>query len=273
MNTRKSTTRQFAVLRTPDGGRLTAKVEDRRQKSVAAPARLRLGAPPRRAGKSALTGKPCCLSSVLCSLFYALCALMLAGCMNQQRGEPTLAGKPIEQVCAADLQKQQAMQIAEDVLAEMYFTIDKADAERGYIETKPLPGAQFFEFWRSDNIGAFSSAEANLHSIRRVAQLTVGQQDEELCISCDVRVYRLNMPESAHGGISSSSHAYQMFSESVASIQKLKISPEQEEGSAWLDLGEDELLASEILRRIERRVIAYRLSQIAYPPLRLAICH
>lgn len=185
------------------------------------------------------------------TLALTTCAVMLAGCANQQRGEPTAAGKPIEQVCATDMKKQQAMQIAEDVLAEMHFAVDKVDAEHGYIETKPLPGAQFFEFWRSDNVGAFNSAEANLHSIRRVAVIKLGQQDGQSCVSCDVRVYRLNMPERP---ISSSSQSYQMFSESVASIQKLRISPEQETGSAWLDLGNDKRLATEVLRRIERRL-------------------
>ncbi len=92
---------------------------------------------------------------------YALitCALILTGCAQQQHQEV------VEQICLQDTQslgllteKPQAMQTAEDVLSRMHFTIDKSDAEQGIIRTRPLPAAQFFEFWRSDNVGAFNSS-------------------------------------------------------------------------------------------------------------------
>jgi len=191
--------------------------------------------------------------------WYALYAVnavifFLAGCAESQRYEVT------EQICMLDTSKAGAMQAAEEVLGEMHFTIDKADAELGVIRTRPLPAAQFFEFWRSDNVGSFNCAEANLHSIRRIAELNVSRQGQKLCISCDVKVSRLSLPERQLGG---SSRAYEMFSESSPSMQTLKLHPEQKKTMAWVDLGKDTKLATEILKRISSMLnIEHRESSI-----------
>lgn len=186
--------------------------------------------------------------AVLCLLAPLEVVLLLltglAGCAKEQQF------KTVEPIYIPNKDVQKAMQIAEDVLGEMHFTIAKADAELGVIRTRPLTGAQFFEFWRSDNIGAYSSVEANLHSIRRIVELDISQQGQKLRISCDVNVQRLSLPER---GVSSSGRAYSMFTESSSSIQRLKLNPEQKKGMAWVDLGRDQKLATEILRRIENR--------------------
>ena len=157
-------------------------------------------------------------------------ALMLAGCVEQQRYET------IEQICVPDMDKAEIMQIAEDVLAKMHFTIDKADSDSGVIKTRPLPGAQFFEFWRSDNVGAFNAAEANLHSIRRIVELRISRQDAELSIDCDVQVQRLSLPEP---------HKLSQMPGQLTQIT----------GAEWIDLGKDTKLATEILKRIEKRIV------------------
>lgn len=183
---------------------------------------------------------------------YALIAyaLILTGCAQKQHHVV------IEQICLPDTQsvgllteKLQAMKIAEDVLGRMNFTIAKSDTEQGLIRTKPLPGAQSFEFWRSDNVGSFNSTEANLHSIRRIVELDISRQGGQLCINCDVKVQRLSMPEYQ---ISSSGRAYEMFTSSRQSMQYLKLHPKQRKGLAWVDLGSDSQLATEILKRIEK---------------------
>jgi len=154
--------------------------------------------------------------------------------------------------------KLQAMEVAEDILVKMHFTIEKADADpatlgintrrwRGFIRTRPLPGAQFFEFWRSDNVGAGNWLESNLHSIRRVVELNMSEQDEGLCINCDVQKYRLSLPERR---VSSSARAYDMFSKSSPALQRIELNPEQKESMAWIDLGKDTQLTAEILKRI-----------------------
>jgi len=173
------------------------------------------------------------------------CALMITGCAQQQHQET------VEQICLTDTQKPQSMKIGEDVLGRMQFTIDKSDAEQGIIRTRPLPAAQSFEFWRSDNVGSFNSTEANLHSIRRTAELSISQQAGQLCISCDVKVQRLSLPER---DITSSGRSYEMFTRSKQSIQVLELHPEQEKDMAWIDLGSDQQLATEILKRIEKQL-------------------
>lgn len=181
------------------------------------------------------------------SLLFLACTVLglLAGCAE------TKQYKAIERVCTVDLARDRVMKAAEAVLCEMYFTIEKADAERGYIKTRPLRAKQFFEFWRSDNIGAFNGLEANLHSIRRIVELNVTQREGKLCIGCDVKTQRLNLPQR---DVSSSSQAYRMFSKSNSSIQILKLYPEQKRAMAWVDLGADEKLETEILKRIEGRI-------------------
>jgi hypothetical protein len=178
---------------------------------------------------------------------YAIiaCALMLTGCAQPQHQEV------VEQICLHDTQKQQAMQTAEDVLSRMHFTIDKADAEQGVIRTRPLPAAQSFEFWRTDNVGSFNSTEANLHSIRRTAELHISQEGGQLCINCDVKVQRLSMPERR---VTTSGRAYEMFTSSIQSMQMLRLHPEQKEGMAWIDLGSDKQLATDILKQIEKQL-------------------
>lgn len=170
-------------------------------------------------------------------------ALMLTGCAEQQQF------KAVEQICMPDTQKLQAMQISEDVLGRMHFAIAKADAKQGLIRTKPLPAAQSFEFWRSDNVGAFNFAEANLHSIRRIVELDISRQGGQLCINCNVKVQRLSLPERE---VTTTARAYEMFSSSNPVIQRLRLHSEQKEDMVWIELGSDRQLATDILKRIEK---------------------
>ena len=174
-----------------------------------------------------------------------IATVFLTGCAGNQQY------KTIESVCMPNLEKAKAMQAAENVLGRMHFTVEKADTEQGYIRTAPLTAAQWFEFWRSDNVGKFNSAEANLHSIRRIAELNMGQQGEQLCICCNVKTQRLSLPGRE---VTSSSQVPGMFSTSNSSVQKLKLNREQKKQIAWLDLGKDAELETEILRRIERQI-------------------
>jgi hypothetical protein len=174
-----------------------------------------------------------------------LCALFAAGCAKPYKGEI------VEQICPPGIDKQQAMQIAEDVLGKMDFTIAKSDANLGVIRTNPLTGSQFFEFWRKDNVGSFNSTEANLHSIRRIAELNINQQDAHLCIRCTVNTQRLHLPEQE---LRSNARAYDLFTQSSEITQTLKLNPSQKKGMAWVNLGNDAPLATVILKRIENKI-------------------
>lgn len=173
--------------------------------------------------------------------------LLLCGC-GQQQGNMT-----IEQITVPNLDKASAMEISETVLAEMHFEIEKADTNSGYIRTRPLPGAQFFELWRSDNAGANNWLMSNLHSVRRTVEINISRNDGQLQVDCSVHVQRLSVPESQNTSVTSG-RAYRMFSKSKPTLQRLTLYPEQEEGMAWEDLGADEQLSTEILKRIEKRI-------------------
>lgn len=120
----------------------------------------------------------------------------------------------------------------------MHFKVEKLDSDTGYIKTLPLPAAQFFEFWRKDNADKKTALEANIHSIRRIVELQIEQKNNQLCLSCNVTVQRLSVPdldvESNRGG-----------------LQRPRLGPE---GNAWLDLEQDKKLATTILRQIEKRI-------------------
>jgi hypothetical protein len=178
---------------------------------------------------------------------YALitCVLIMSGCAEQQQyGE-------VEQICVPGMDKAGVMQLAEDVLADMYFTIDKADPDTGFIRTNPLPGAQFFEFWRKDNVGPENATLANLHSIRRIVELNINRDRENLRIDCDAQVYRLSLPRRQS---TSSARAYKMFTKGTKSVQALQLHPQQQADAAWVSLGRDKPLETEILEQIEKRL-------------------
>lgn len=190
----------------------------------------------------------------LCTYSLIAGALMLAGCAQRQqypafqRAEGVGA---VSEISVPDVNCAEVLEIAEEVLAKMYFTIEKADPDSGFIKTRPLPGAQFFEFWRSDNVGSFDRALANLHSIQRTVEMDISQEDEKVHIDCNVWVYRLSLPGRQ---ISSSTQAYEMFSRSSPLLQGLTLHPAQKKAMAWVNMGQDSRLAKEILDRIEKRI-------------------
>ncbi len=188
-------------------------------------------------------GKNKNLSFVLCPLFSVFCLLssalyLLTGCAQQKSSPPEMAALDLSH----DVNKTEIMEITEDVLARMYFEIEKFDPDTGYIKTRPLEGGQFFEFWRSDNVRAQNWLLGNLHSVRRTVEINVDKY-----IDCVVHIQRLSMPEQE---VASSARAYAMFSRSSPALQTLRLNPEQQRDMAWIDLGRDEELENEIIKRI-----------------------
>jgi protease II len=182
--------------------------------------------------------------SLVCAVLW-----VLGGCAKQQQFET------VEQICVGDSDKAKVMQMAEDVLGEMHFSIAKSDVEQGLIRTKPLAGAQFFEFWRRDSIGAFNQAEANLHSVRKVVEMNVSKEEGRLCVGCNVDVQRLSLPERRIRG---RGRSYEMFSTSSSTMQRIELDEQQKRLMAWVDLGRDKLLETEILKRIEKKMAGLR---------------
>jgi len=166
---------------------------------------------------------------------------LLAGCGGQAQYDK------LDKICLPETSKAGLMAAAERVLADMYFKIDKADIEDGFIRTRPLSGAQFFEFWRSDNIDAANTAQSNMHSIRRIVVLNISDEAQPLCVDCTVHTQRLSLPSRNV----TTNQTYALFTKSGSSMQKLRLDPGQKAGMSWVDLGTDSKLETEILNRIK----------------------
>ena len=173
-------------------------------------------------------------------------ALLFVGCSVQQR-----AGGAVKPICLAGLERSAAIEAVEEVLGRLHFTVAKADYESGVIVTRPLPGAEFFEFWRSDSAGRFNKAEASLHTIRRTVEVSMEERGGQLCIGSDVKVERLNLPSEE---ITSFSQMPYAFAAGSGSRQNLELSDEQMAEASWVDLGSDNELAEVIIRRIEKEL-------------------
>jgi hypothetical protein len=183
--------------------------------------------------------------------------------------EPNAPCPPVQMHCEDGVTTGEVIQAAEYVLTRMHFAIEKLDAEQGVVKTRPLRGAQLFEFWRSDNANSYSCQEANLQSVRRTVELRVtdkaGDRRPEtggasgpqpaasdlLCLECMVSVQRLSLPENEVAG---TSEAYQVHSRSTATLQRIEVSPRQRRTMTWIDLGEDRDLAARVLDRIAKRL-------------------
>jgi hypothetical protein len=179
---------------------------------------------------------------ILNKLFACSLLFWLAGCAQNKYT------KTIEQSCPPAATKAEAMTAAEQVLTGMHFGIEKLDVDAGYIRTAPLSGAQSLEFWRSDSVGSFNRSEADLHSIRRAVEINMSEQAGQLCINCKATTQRLSLPQSTAG------QSHPVMSSDQRSVQKFKLGREQKSNLTWTDLGRDNQLETEILKRIESRL-------------------
>ncbi len=158
---------------------------------------------------------------------------------------------PSQPVSLHNARLPQAMEASQEVLREMGFAVEKFDVEKGLIKTRPLSGSQFFEVWRSDNVGGYNFAEANIHSLRRTVFINIYSEGPQLVARCDAQVQRLSMPQRQ---IASVSQAAGLFTGGNINRQQLQTSPEQEETMTWMDLGADSALETEILRRLQNKI-------------------
>jgi hypothetical protein len=168
--------------------------------------------------------------------------------------EPNAPTAPVQMLGQEGATTAEVIQAAEYVLTRMHFAIEKLDAEQGIVKTRPLRGAQFFEFWRSDNASSYGCQEAGLQSVRRAVELRVKTENggvSGLRVECAVSVQRLSLPENEVAG---TSEAYRIHSRSTTTLQRIEVSPEQRRAMTWIDLGKDPDLAEKILERVEQRL-------------------
>jgi hypothetical protein len=184
--------------------------------------------------------------SIFNKLFACSLLFWLAGCAENKYT------KTIEQLCPPAATKTDAMTAAEQVLVGMHFGIEKFDVDAGYIRTAPLSGAQSLELWRSDSVGSFNRSEADLHSIRRAVEINISEQAGQLCVNCKATTQRLSLPQSQN----TAGQNHPLISPDQKSVQTFKLGHEQKSNLTWTDLGRDNQLETEILKRIEKQLAA-----------------
>lgn len=186
------------------------------------------------------------MKNVLFVALSVIAAGVFSGCGSQELSQPP------DPLCLPNTPLSVTMNASQTVLEKMHFDIEKFDAEALYIRTRPLSGAQFFEFWRKDNTSAFAATQSNLHSIRRIVELELSSEDTDTCLQCRVYVSRLSIPERPIqgyillGGAHTKSHTRQ---------QTLKVDPERKAMSEWMDAGPDRDLERKILELIKKETL------------------
>jgi hypothetical protein len=178
-------------------------------------------------------------------LIVCTAILCLAGCAGNGYVVTT------QQVCTSAVTKPQLMASAEKVLADMHFAIEKLDANAGYIKTVPLSGAQTLEIWRADSVGSFNQVEADLQTIRRTIELGITDDNApgQVCINCIATTERLSMPQD----LTASGQTQIVMSGRQRSVRKLG---ERKTDLTWINLGRDQQLETEILKRIDKQLTA-----------------
>jgi len=172
---------------------------------------------------------------------YLLISLVFVGlgCSNRVR-------VPVKQpVCVSSTDVEAVMENCSSALMQFGFVVEKYDTEVGYIRTRPLRGGQFFEVWRRDNVGGEKMKEASAHSIRRVAEMELRQDAGKICVECVVNVSRLGIDDEE-------SLMWTKVPEMFTGGSDRLMPNAEKEDIYWVEMGEDELLESSLLRELHK---------------------
>lgn len=184
------------------------------------------------------------MKKILFNVIVISSIMCIVGCASRQQ-------KQTEPLCMENTLTEQAMLAAQGILERMHFNLEKFDPEAGYIRTRPLSGAQFFEFWKQDNASAYASAQSNLHSIQRVAELEFTHENTTVCVRCRVSAMRLSIPEKP---IEGNQGMAGLFTNSTSQDQSLRANPGNLAEVEWIDAGQDQALEERILKLIDKEV-------------------
>lgn len=171
--------------------------------------------------------------------------VLVGGCGQSSRIE---SPPPL---CMAGGEFEAVMKNCERVLGEMNFRVEKFDSQLGVIRSRPLEDGQFFELWRKDNADSYESGLSNLHSVRKVVELSFSRGSSGVvCVDCEVMLSRFSIPEKQLGNMG---RAYTMISESTEERAGFVIEKKQRENAEWIELRRDAALEVKILERIEKK--------------------
>jgi len=179
------------------------------------------------------------MSRTFACLLLTAVVLPAAGCATVATGR---FGNPSG---FADTSPGKLEQVALRTLMELRFNIVLPQARPGLIETEPLTGSSWFEFWRKDTIGRVQVAESSLHTIRRRATVSVSAQDGGSQVAVRVIKERLCAPGSTPGSLGASFNSYETEDTELMRRDALAETEYQ-----WVEMGRDELLEQYILERI-----------------------
>ena len=135
--------------------------------------------------------------------------------------------------------------VARRVLMELRFEPIIPEKSKGYIETEPLVGASWFEFWRGDTIGQAQVAESSLHTTRRRATVSVSPMGGGSQVFVKVLKERKSAPDTTPDTIGWSMNLYKTEDTDLMRQDALA-----ETDYEWIDMGRDPLLEEYILERI-----------------------
>lgn len=102
---------------------------------------------------------------IACTAWMILC--QVSGCAHYTQppaaAQFTPAQKNFESLWVASLR----------TLRTYHFTVDRADRRAGVIETSPMLGQQWVEFWRKDAVTAYDLLENSLQGVTRKATVRI----------------------------------------------------------------------------------------------------
>jgi len=172
----------------------------------------------------------------------AISLVLAAGCARQ-------AARRDNPLPAPGLKVPEVTAVARQVLRDMQFDVINPDVAPGRVETHPVIGAQWFEFWRPDTVGPRQHAESTLSTIRRKVTVSVTPTGTGSDVAVAVEKQRLSAPGSESSLVG---QTYSLYGVSPTSMYRQdELEPP---GGTWLDEGRDAELEQVILSRIYDRL-------------------
>jgi len=135
------------------------------------------------------------------------------------------------------------------VIQELNFQIEQPQAIEHRIQTDPLTGASWFEFWRPDTVGRFQRWESSLHTIQRRVIITVTPKEKGAEILVRVVKERQSAPNAGPGSIAYTFDIYDLEHSELTRFNEMN--PVYFD---WVEIGRDDALEQCILERITRRL-------------------
>ena len=138
---------------------------------------------------------------------------------------------------------------ARGILRDMRFDLVYPPGKAGLVETEPMTGASWFEFWREDTVGRYQTAESSLHTIRRRVTVTAAPASQGSQVAVKVEKQRMSSPNSAPHHLSAAYNIHRPQNSDL--VRQDEMAPQQYQ---WIDAGRDEALEQRILEQIQLRV-------------------